>query len=88
MPEGNYRLPWMRLFGVICNSSVAAPKGNEFSDTSCRKGLSTTMRVQFYSDDALLLDTFACFIAVALKSGRAAIVAVTESHLDGSCFRD
>jgi DNA-binding NarL/FixJ family response regulator len=38
--------------------------------------------VQFYSDDALFLDTLARFIAVALKSGRAAIVIVTQSHLE------
>ena len=61
-------------------------KGNEFSDTSVEKA-SHHHEVQFYSDDALLLDTFACFIAVALKSGRAAIVAVTESHLDGLVSR-
>jgi hypothetical protein len=42
---------------------------------------------QFYSDDALLLDTFARFIAVALKSGRAAIVVLTESHRDGLVSR-
>jgi hypothetical protein len=61
-------------------------KGNEFSDTSVEKA-SHHHEVQFYSDDALLLDTFACFIAVALKSGRAAIVAVTESHSDGLVSR-
>ncbi|MGB2667913.1 MAG: MEDS domain-containing protein [Candidatus Acidiferrum sp.] len=43
--------------------------------------------VQFYSDDALLLDTFAPFIAVAIKSGRAAIVVITGSHRDGLVSR-
>ncbi len=40
-----------------------------------------------YSEDALLLDTFAYFIAVALKSGCAAIVAITESHREGLVSR-
>jgi DNA-binding NarL/FixJ family response regulator len=43
--------------------------------------------VQFYSDDALLLDTFARFIAVALKSGRAAIVVISEPRRDGLVSR-
>jgi MEDS: MEthanogen/methylotroph, DcmR Sensory domain len=40
-----------------------------------------------YSDDALLLDTFAHFIARALKAGRAAIVIITESHQQGLISR-
>ena len=35
----------------------------------------------------LLLDTFARFIAVALKSGRAAIAIITASHRDGLASR-
>jgi len=61
-------------------------KGHQFTDTSAEKA-AHRHEVQFYSDDALLLDTFARFIAVALKSGRAAIVAVTESHRDGLVSR-
>ncbi len=61
-------------------------KGNEFTDTSIQKP-AHRHEVQFYSDDAHLLDTFADFIAVALKSGRAAIVVVTESHRDGLVSR-
>jgi CheY-like chemotaxis protein len=36
--------------------------------------------VQFYSDDAFLLDGFTRFIADSLKAGNAAIVVVTKSH--------
>jgi DNA-binding NarL/FixJ family response regulator len=43
--------------------------------------------VQFYSDDTLLLNSFARFIAVALKSGRAAIVVITESRSDSLVSR-
>jgi DNA-binding NarL/FixJ family response regulator len=61
-------------------------KGHQFADTSAEKA-THRHEVQFYSDDALLLDTFARFIAVALKSGRAAIVVITESHRDGLVSR-
>jgi DNA-binding NarL/FixJ family response regulator len=61
-------------------------KGREFVDASVKKA-THRHEVQFYSDDALLLDTFARFIAVALKSGRAAIVVITESHRDGLVSR-
>jgi DNA-binding NarL/FixJ family response regulator len=60
--------------------------GREFADASVKKA-THRHEVQFYSDDALLLDTFARFIAVALKSGRAAIVVITESHRDGLVSR-
>ena len=50
-------------------------KGLEFTDTSVEKA-THRHEVQFYSDDEFLLDTFARFIAVALKSGRAAIVSL------------
>ncbi len=61
-------------------------KGYEFTDTSANSA-AHHHEVQFYSDDAHLLDTFADFIAVALKSGRAAIVVITESHRDGLVSR-
>lgn len=43
--------------------------------------------VQFYSDDAVFLDSFAHFIATALKAGRAAIAVLTESHRSGLISR-
>jgi DNA-binding NarL/FixJ family response regulator len=61
-------------------------KGHQFTDTSVEKA-AHRHEVQFYSNDALLLDTFARFIAVAIKSGRAAIVVITESHRDGLVSR-
>ena len=61
-------------------------KGYGFTDTSAEKA-AHRHEVQFYSDEALLLDTFARFIAVALKSGRAAIVVITESRSDGLVSR-
>ena len=61
-------------------------KGYEFTDTAEEKA-PHCHEVLFYSDEAILLDTFARFIAVALKSGRAAIVVITESHSDGLVSR-
>ncbi len=61
-------------------------KDSEFTDTSVERA-AHRHEVQFYSDDALLLDTFARFIAAALKSGRAAIVVITELHRDGLVSR-
>ncbi|MGB7730829.1 MAG: response regulator [Candidatus Acidiferrum sp.] len=61
-------------------------KGLEFTDTSVEKA-THRHEVQFYSDDEFLLDTFARFIAVALKSGRAAIAIITASHRDGLASR-
>jgi DNA-binding NarL/FixJ family response regulator len=60
--------------------------GYEFTEAAGDK-LPHRHEVQFYSDDALLLDTFARFIAVALKSGRAAIVVITELHRDSLVSR-
>jgi len=54
----------------------------DFTDTSGGK-VPHRHEVQFYSDDAVFLDTFARFIAIALKAGNAAIVVATESHRDG-----
>jgi hypothetical protein len=61
-------------------------KDYQFTDTSAENA-AHRHEVQFYSDDALLLDTFAHFIAVALKSGRAAIVVIAESRSDGLVSR-
>jgi DNA-binding response OmpR family regulator len=43
--------------------------------------------VQFYSDDAILLDGLTQFIEVALNAGNAAIVVATESHRDRLLLR-
>jgi len=61
-------------------------KDHQFTDTSVAKP-AHRHEVQFHSDDMLLLDTFARYIAVALKSGRAAIVIITESHRDALLSR-
>jgi DNA-binding NarL/FixJ family response regulator len=64
----------------------SSSKGYEFTETAGEKN-PHHHEVQFCSDDALLLDTLAHYIAVALKSGRAAIVVITESHRDGLVLR-
>ncbi len=61
-------------------------KDYEFTDTAEEKA-PHCHEALFYSDEAILLDTFARFIAVALKSGRAAIVVITESRSDGLVSR-
>ena len=43
--------------------------------------------VQFYSDDAVFLDSFTHFIAAALDAGDVAIVVATESHRDSLAER-
>jgi DNA-binding NarL/FixJ family response regulator len=64
----------------------SALKGYKFADAPRAKA-AHRHEVQFYSDDAVFLDTFARFIAVALKAGDAAIVVATESHRDGLALR-
>ena len=61
-------------------------KDSEFTDPP-RAKVPHRHEVQFYSDEALLLDTFARFVAAALKVGNAAIVVATESHRDGIALR-
>jgi len=61
-------------------------KGREFTDTSIENA-PRRHEVQFYSDDAVFVDTFARFIAVALKAGKTAIVVTTDSHRDGLVLR-
>jgi DNA-binding NarL/FixJ family response regulator len=56
-------------------------KGDEFTDNAVGKA-PHHHEVLFYSDDTVLLDGFARFIATALKAGKAAIVLATKSHLD------
>jgi DNA-binding NarL/FixJ family response regulator len=61
-------------------------KGYELIDSSADNA-EHRHEVQFYSDDAVLLDSFARFIAAALRSGRAAIVVVSDSRSDGLVSR-
>jgi DNA-binding NarL/FixJ family response regulator len=61
-------------------------KGYEFTDTAGEKA-PHRHEVQFYSDDAVFLDTLARFIAVALMAGGAAIVVATESHRKALALR-
>jgi DNA-binding NarL/FixJ family response regulator len=61
-------------------------KGHPFADTSAEKA-PHRHEVQFYSDEAVFLDTFARFIAVALKSGDAVIAVMTESHRESLVLR-
>jgi hypothetical protein len=56
-------------------------KGYKFTDTPGEKA-PHRHEVLFYSDDSVLLDSFAHFIAVALNAGDEAIVVATESHRD------
>jgi DNA-binding NarL/FixJ family response regulator len=79
---------WPAIEGVLRGKQFVSSslKGYEFTDAAGEKN-SHRHEVQFYSDDAFLLDTFARFIAVAVKSGRAAIVVLTESHRDGLLSR-
>jgi DNA-binding NarL/FixJ family response regulator len=61
-------------------------QGHESTDTSGEK-IPRCHEVLFYSDDTLFLDSFARFIAVALKTGDAAIVVATESHREALALR-
>jgi DNA-binding NarL/FixJ family response regulator len=61
-------------------------KGYEFTATSVEQA-AHRHEVLFYSDDAVFLDSFASFIAVALRSGNVAIVVISEAHRDGLVLR-
>jgi DNA-binding NarL/FixJ family response regulator len=61
-------------------------RGDKFTAASAEKA-AHRHEVLFYSDDAVFLDVFARFIAVALRSGDAAIAVVSESHRDGLVLR-
>jgi DNA-binding NarL/FixJ family response regulator len=61
-------------------------KYNEFTDTAEAK-TPHNHEVQFCSDDAVFLETFARFIGAALKAGDAAILIVTESHREALALR-
>jgi DNA-binding NarL/FixJ family response regulator len=64
--------------GQFVSSSL---KGYEFTDTAGEKA-PHRHEVFFYSDDTVLLDSLARFIASALKAGSAAIVLATKPHRD------
>jgi DNA-binding NarL/FixJ family response regulator len=57
-------------------------KGYRVTETAGTKS-PNRHEVQFYSDDAVFLDSFARFIGEALKAGDVAISIATLSHLDG-----
>jgi DNA-binding NarL/FixJ family response regulator len=61
-------------------------KSDGFTDTSV-EGVPHRHEVLFYSDDAVLLDSFTRFLAAALNAGNAAIVLVTKSHQDSLLLR-
>jgi len=61
-------------------------KDYEFTGTSVEKA-PHRHEVLFYSDDAVFLDSIAHFIAMALRSGDAAIAVISESHRDGLVLR-
>ena len=44
-------------------------------------------RVQFYSDDAILLESFGRHVAAGLRAGDTAFVVATKSHLDALAHR-
>src|SRR5262249_27552426 len=44
-------------------------------------------RVQFYSDDAILLESFGRHLAAGLRAGDTAFVVATKSHLDALVYR-
>jgi DNA-binding NarL/FixJ family response regulator len=54
-------------------------KGYKFADTPGEKA-PRRHEVQFYSDDAVFLDSFTRFISAALEAGDVAIAVATESH--------
>jgi DNA-binding NarL/FixJ family response regulator len=56
-------------------------KDYKFTDTP-RGEFAHRHEVQFYSDDAVYVDSFTRFIADALRAGDVAIVIATESHRD------
>jgi DNA-binding NarL/FixJ family response regulator len=60
------------------SSSVKGYKVNDVPGTKVPQ----RHEVQFYSDDAVFVESFARFIADALKAGNAAIVLATKSHLN------
>jgi len=61
-------------------------KSHKFIETEAEKA-THRHEVQFYSDDAVLLETFARFIATGLKSGRTAIAIIARSHREGLVSR-
>jgi DNA-binding NarL/FixJ family response regulator len=61
-------------------------RDHEFTATSAEKA-AHRHEVLLYSDDTVFLTSFARFVAVALRSGDAAIAVLTESHLDGLVMR-
>jgi len=65
----------------------AVLQGKQFVSNALAGRLSSCHAVQFFSDDALLLDGFTRFIAGSLKAGGAAVFIATEAHRDSICRR-
>jgi len=55
---------------------------DEFSDSTAAQARPHHHDVQFYSDDAVFLESVTQFIAAALKAGNASIVVATKPHRD------
>src|SRR5258706_15111498 len=74
----------LHVNGVLGGEQFASSslKGYEFTATSVEHA-PHRHEVLFYSDAAVFLDSLARFIAIALRSGDAAIVDISESHRDG-----
>ena len=74
-----------RLRNDLMPAIEAVFRGEKFVSDLGLNGRTDAPRheVQFYSNDEVFLDSFARFIAVAIKAGDAAIVVATESHLNG-----
>ena len=82
----------LRVIGDLLPAIDAVLRGEQFVSSGLEISGGTDdyphrHEVQFYSDDSVFLDSFAYFIAAALKSGRAAIAAITESHRSGLVSR-
>jgi hypothetical protein len=56
-------------------------RGYRITDTTGEKA-PHRHEVQFYSDEAVFLDSFSRFISAALDAGDVAVVIATESHRD------
>ena len=82
----------LRVYSELLPAIEAVLRGNRFVDGSRKdhefdEGASTKPQlrheVQYYSDDAVFLESFAHFISASLKDGKAAIVVFNESQRHG-----
>ena len=63
--------------------------GSGLGDNAYSKNIAdiSQHRVQFYSDDAILLESFGRHVAAGLRAGDTAFVVATKSHLDALAHR-